>query len=750
MLINNNYVYVGVFIVAFLSQITGCGGGDSFTGQNEHDVVTMEAKLITEWQAHTVSVQGSVVDKAGDPIADAVVAIDDETKSTGVEGVFEFVGLPLKAVSLQVSHDSYRSEQLMLNMQLPLATNTLNLAPIILENNIDNQVRFLFGGDVAFGRRYIDPDETTSRDQMPVDNSDALIQVSDPAPGTRDVLQWIKPLFESADWGVVNLESPVTANPSTPHSEKSFAFFTLPGSLEGLTWAGIDYVSLGNNHVYDYLELGLSETLANLDNTGIKHSGAGASSTTAFAAYRESINGYNYAFISATSVAGDEHTDNYVADDVKGGAADLRQDDAVTAALSTEQDAGFIPIMQLHTGKEYTFTPSAYAAGRMSLAANNGAALVVAHHPHVAQGVAYENGVYMLDGLGNLAFDQSRLETMLGLLAQVDMIAEKVDTLRLLPVYIKNYVPIPVGGDLANRFLRRIGEYSTARGTTVYPYHGQGVVAINATEFQSNVESTSITVSLSESGLAIVDLRAHADSVASLSMINTVDDVSMTIGRDIMLYGDFEDWDSDDQLLEAARWDVSGDSRFVCLSHAMRGTAGLCSVRDSGNSSDSVTPFRNRIRVEGDALDTPNKDLSLFGYIKGENAGPVSIVSRYYASAGALTFGEELAYQHAGGSYDWTAFSAVLNMPADENVDDELSLGEVNARATRIFIHQSPPVTGEAMAAFDELAIINWEEEIVVGNQLTIPHARDFVRIQGSAGAQVELTLSFTSYSPVN
>ena len=57
---------------------------------------------------------------------------------------------------------------------------------------------------------------------------------------------------------------------------------------------------------------------------------------------------------------------------------------------------------------------------------------------------------------------------------------------------------------------------------------------------------------------------------------------------------------------------------------------------------------------------------------------------------------------------------------------------------------------GDATAAFDELAIINWEDEIVAGNELATPHARDFIRVQGSAGSQIELNLSFTRYHPAD
>ena len=111
---------------------------------------------------------------------------------------------------------------------------------------------------------------------------------------------------------------------------------------------------------------------------------------------------------------------------------------------------GNAPIVQLHTGKEYTFEPSSFALRKLNEAAEFGAALVVAHHPHVAQGVGKHNGVYQLHGLGNLAFDQARLETMLSQIGRVDMQADQVSDIRMIPVYLKDYRPRLIGGELVS------------------------------------------------------------------------------------------------------------------------------------------------------------------------------------------------------------------------------------------------------------------------------------------------------------
>ena len=148
----------------------------------------------------------------------------------------------------------------------------------------------------------------------------------------------------------------------------------------------------------------------------------------------------------------------------------------------------------------------------------------------------------------------------------------------------------------------------------------------------------------------------------------------------------------------------------------------------------------------GDSLNgVPNKDLSLFGYMKGEGSGPITIVSKYFASEGGISFGEEEMLSRPGGTFPWQPFVADIHIPAD----DPLRLRDptTDPRALQIFIRQSPPEWAQGSAAFDELAVINWEETVSLseGATLSTPHARDFLRISGSPGTH-GLTLTFRTF----
>ncbi len=698
----------------------------------------------------TITLSGVVLSEQSQPLSGMTVNVANQSVMTDDLGFFQLNSLARHNQLLTVSNPSYRDEIIALHLLKAQDVSQLRLNPIIMSSIEERPTRFVFGGDSSFGRRYIDPDESTPRNQLPDDDPGALVSVSDPVPGSQAVVQYIRPIFLNADWSVVNLETPVTSNTSTPHEQKDFAFFTLPDSMQALNWLGIDYVSLGNNHLYDYLDIGIVDTISTLTASGIHYSGAGLNSEQAYQSHRQIINGADYSFLSMTSVSGSKHEINYVASENKGGAADLRDHDALADALQLDLANNSIPIAQLHGGKEYTFEPTENFMRHIEFSVAAGAKLVVGHHPHVAQGVGLIDDVVTIHSLGNLIFDQARLETMLGLVARVDMDEDQVKEVRFYPIYTDNFIPKLISGDLANRFLRRIGEFSNAYGALVYPYNHQGWVTFDSNEVAAIDRVVTTNFTIPSTGVTVVDLRQLADSTESLlSVTSDNNEISIQIGRDILNHGDFEDWDIDDAGLVASRWDSSNASSQICSDNTYKGSAALCSTRSSRNSSDSVISFRNRVRVMGESTGEPNDALSLFTYIYGENAGEIKIVSRFHASVGDLTFGEEDSLKHPGGTFDWQAVMADVHMPIDSVSD--INDVENNPRALRLFIRQSPPNRGDSLAIFDEFAVINWEEQVVIGqeNNLITPHARDFLRVEGAPG-EYHLSLKFRKYQPVN
>jgi hypothetical protein len=80
-------------------------------------------------------------------------------------------------------------------------------------------------------------------------------------------------LLDSYDVVAANLEAPITTN-EKPRVEKKYIYKINPDAVSKMRRAGIDVLTLANNHIMDYGRGGLADTLAHLDSARILHAGA--------------------------------------------------------------------------------------------------------------------------------------------------------------------------------------------------------------------------------------------------------------------------------------------------------------------------------------------------------------------------------------------------------------------------------------------------------------------------------------------
>ena len=92
-----------------------------------------------------------------------------------------------------------------------------------------------------------------------------------------NILQNTQNILKNADITVGNLEGTLFDNGGTPKSCNNpnvCYVFRMPSRYGTyLKQAGFDYLSIANNHSNDFGEIGIKETIKNLDNLGIKYSG---------------------------------------------------------------------------------------------------------------------------------------------------------------------------------------------------------------------------------------------------------------------------------------------------------------------------------------------------------------------------------------------------------------------------------------------------------------------------------------------
>jgi len=92
--------------------------------------------------------------------------------------------------------------------------------------------------------------------------------------GADSVLAGIAPQLEAGDAAWVNLEGPVSAKGS-PAAGKDYTFEGSPAMAEALAAAGIDVVTVANNHAVDYGRSALKDTIVNLEAAGVQVAGGG-------------------------------------------------------------------------------------------------------------------------------------------------------------------------------------------------------------------------------------------------------------------------------------------------------------------------------------------------------------------------------------------------------------------------------------------------------------------------------------------
>lgn len=209
-------------------------------------------------------------------------------------------------------------------------------------------------------------------------------------------------VFAGSDIALVNLEGP--APDKFSYHPDGFTFTFDPALLAGLTWAGISAVGLANNHIRNAGSTGVLDTIANLDEVGLAHAGAGANLAAAAAPATLSAGGQRIAFLSFDAIA----PVNW-ASAKSPGAAPLDINAAVADIRAAKAAGADIVIVMPHWGTEYSTAISAAQRSEAAAMVAAGADVILGSHSHWLNGISLQasaNGVAFVDySLGDLIFD---------------------------------------------------------------------------------------------------------------------------------------------------------------------------------------------------------------------------------------------------------------------------------------------------------------------------------------------------------
>ncbi|GLZ75557.1 hypothetical protein Afil01_03640 [Actinorhabdospora filicis] len=204
-------------------------------------------------------------------------------------------------------------------------------------------------------------------------------------------------VFRSADYAMVNFETSVTER--TTAQPKQYKFKTSPAAFQAVKDAGIDLVSLANNHVLDFGRGGLEDTLAAADAAGVPHIGAGANTAAALAPVIADLNGTRVAFIGVSQIW--ELWDTWMAGDDRPGIAHTAHEDLVTEAVRDAKKQADVVILMMHWGTEGQECPNGEQKDWAKRLSEAGADAIIGTHAHLMQGEGRLNDSYVFYGLGN-------------------------------------------------------------------------------------------------------------------------------------------------------------------------------------------------------------------------------------------------------------------------------------------------------------------------------------------------------------
>ena len=261
--------------------------------------------------------------------------------------------------------------------------------------------------------------------------------------------QNVKDIFTADDLTVANMEGTLTT--SNDRQQKTFAFKGNPSYTEILTQGGVEATNLANNHSHDYGDQSYEDTIQYLEAAGI----------TTFGYDRTAVMDVKGIKVGLIGIY-----------ELKDGLG--RQQQVIDTIQAVKDQGAQVIIVSFHWGTEKSNIPDDIQKTLAHLAVDQGADLVVGHHPHVLQGIEKYQGKNIVYSLGNFCFggnkNPSDKDTMIFQQTFTVENGELVedDVTNIIPCSLSsesgynNYQPMVLDGSEKERVLQKIEEFSAA------------------------------------------------------------------------------------------------------------------------------------------------------------------------------------------------------------------------------------------------------------------------------------------------
>ncbi|MDR3753318.1 MAG: CapA family protein [Terracidiphilus sp.] len=241
----------------------------------------------------------------------------------------------------------------------------------------------------------------------------------DGEPGWAALFADVADVFEGADFGFVNMETPVA--PTHSHGTKPFLFDAPVELPQALKASGIKIVSFANNHVMDQGWAGFQESREHLREIGLLFAGTSDNTATAWQPVITEANGIKVGWLGMTRwLNGGRNPDkddqphvNFFPYPGEAGGASGADEATVLAAVKAARAQCDLLVISVHWGVEYATAPRPEDVDIAHKMLEAGATVIVGAHPHVLQPIeTYKTqdgrDTVIFYSLGNFLSNQSR------------------------------------------------------------------------------------------------------------------------------------------------------------------------------------------------------------------------------------------------------------------------------------------------------------------------------------------------------
>ena len=263
-----------------------------------------------------------------------------------------------------------------------------------MEAASEEEVVLAFAGDVSFAEGYANMGALAQRGgDIFTCFDEALLQE-----------------MQTADIFMINNEFPYTDR-GTPLEDKTYTFRANPDSVNYLADMGVDIVSVANNHVYDYGEVSLLDTLMTLEDAGMPYVGAGRNLEEALKPVYFVVNDMKIAYISATQIEQGDFPDTVGAKANTPGVFRCWNEEYIYDVIREAKQQSDFVIAYIHWGTELSEELHWAQPDQTAKLAEAGVDLIVGDHPHCLQEIAYIGDMPVVYSMGNFWFNSKTQDT---------------------------------------------------------------------------------------------------------------------------------------------------------------------------------------------------------------------------------------------------------------------------------------------------------------------------------------------------